>query len=220
MAKEQLLLTALLVLAGCSHAAPSLPEPTPVPTPTPTPVATPTPAPNYYPVKNGASYTYRHLENGVLMGELVISFSDVQQQGDQTTAIANKTYNLTGNTMPPQSDRLTISDSTIDFAFNQENGVIYNRFVLPISVGNKWSFSTPDRDHTFVVSELADVVTSLGIFRKCAHLVERGENSLVITEIDYWLANGIGLVKYRYRQTVKGQDAPYIEVVDELFSFR
>lgn len=218
MAKELVLFSMLLVLAACSHAAPSSPDPTPAPTPTP--IVTPTPAPNYYPIKNGTSYTYRHQENGVLMGELVISFSGVQQQGDQTLAIADKIYNLTGNTMPPQSDRLTISTSSIDFAFNQDNGVIYNRFVLPIVVGSRWNFSTPDRDHSFLVSELADVVTSLGVFSKCAHLVEHGENSLVTTDVDYWLANGVGLVKYRYRQTVKGQDAPYIEVVDELFSFR
>lgn len=206
----------LLLLVGCGQS----PAPAVVPSPSPEPSVAPSGPPNYYPLRQDAEYVYYHRENGLLTGTLTLSFRKVALEGDQTVAQVDRKLELSSGTPQTSSDRVLRNPNTIDFASFLDNGSIYNRFVLPLEPGKVWYFATPDAEHRFSVTEITDILTPLRTFRNCVHIVETGENNLVSSETDYWLAPEIGLVRYRFRQTIKGEASPYIEIIDEMQSFK
>ncbi|HBN09778.1 MAG TPA: hypothetical protein DD435_14360 [Cyanobacteria bacterium UBA8530] len=211
------------LMVGCGLSAPpARPFPTPVPSPTHSIASDPngleTPS-RYYPLREGASYVYRHSENGLVLGTLTIAFHEVSQVDGRITARADRSLDVLSGPQPVRSDRVILSNESIDFAYYLDNGDVYNRFSLPLKAGRKWTFPAPDGVHNLTVQEIVEAQAPLRNFKDCVHIYEKAENNLVLSECDYWLAPDVGLVRFRYRQTIQGEKAPYVEVVDELSSF-
>lgn len=161
-------------------------------------------APNYFPVAEGARWTYRGTFNAridhetdvavpfTVDGQQAWMFVDEGDLGDGAAMPFAEMFGLGAYIVRPDGV-LTADLMWANEATNLHIGDFQQMLALPPQVGAKIASQSdsPDRSGGWTVAEIGTVELGIGTFRDCARL-DLGQGSFA------WLCPDIGLVKWQF----------------------